>query len=302
MKYLRTLLLPATLLALAACQPKTGGSAATGGAGYTDNSPTLATVNGTPITQDFFDSYVKQSSGRPASDLTDQQRSTALDNLVRGELVTQEAMKEGLDKTKDTAAVLQLTRMNVLEQTVATNFLKDKKPTEQELRAEYETQVDALPKTEYHAKHILVATEPYAQKVIQSLEKGAKFEDVAKKESMDPSKDNGGDLGWFTPDRMDKSFADAVTALKPGEYTHKPVQTQYGWHVIELVDTRDVAAPPFDSVKQRLEQSLSAKKFRAYTDELMRNAKIDKTAAAATDTTKKPDEKSDEKKPDDKKG
>jgi peptidyl-prolyl cis-trans isomerase C len=185
---------------------------------------------------------------------------------------------------------------------IATNYLKDKKPTEQELRAEYETEVDALPKTEYHAKHILVATEPFAQKVIQSLEKGAKFEDVAKKESMDPSKDNGGDLGWFTPDRMDKSFADAVIALKPGEYTHKAVQTQYGWHVIELVDTRDVAAPPFDSVKQRLEQSLSAKKFRAYTDELMRNAKIDKTAAAATDSTKKPDGKSDDKKPDDKKG
>ena len=65
---------------------------------------------------------------------------------------------------------------------------------------------------------------------------------------MDPSKDNGGDLGWFTPDRMDKSFADAVIALKPGEYTHKPVQTQYGWHVIELVDTRDVAAT---AVRQR---------------------------------------------------
>src|SRR5690348_12622827 len=145
MKYLRTLLLPATLLALAACQPKTGGGAATG-ATYTDNSATLATVNGTPITQDFFDSYVKQIAGRPASDLTEQQRSTALDNLVRGELVTQEAMKQGLDKSKDTATLLQLTRMNVLEQVIATNFLKDKKPTEQELRAEYETEVDALPK------------------------------------------------------------------------------------------------------------------------------------------------------------
>ncbi len=295
MKYLRTLSLSAALLALAACQQ--GGSSATSGtaaAATTDTSPTLATVNGTRITQDFFDSYIKQIAGRPASDLTDQQRSTALDNLIRGELVTQEALKQGLDKSKDTAALLELTRMNVLEQTIATSYLKDKKPSEQDLRAEYETEVEALPKTEYHAKHILVATEPYAQKVIQSLEKGAKFEDVAKKESMDPSKDNGGDLGWFTPDRMDKSFADAVTALKPGEYTHKPVQTQYGWHVIELVDTRDVAAPPFDSVRQRLEQSLEAKKFRAYTDDLMRNAKVDKTTADA--------KKADDKKPEDKKG
>lgn len=294
MKYLRTLFLSAALLALAACQ-QGGGSASSGSASATtDNSPTLATVNGTRITQDFFDSYIKQVAGRPASDLTEQQRSTALDNLVRGELVTQEAVKQGLDKNKDTSALLELTRMNVLEQVIATNYLKDKKPSEQDLRAEYETEVEALPKTEYHAKHILVATEPYAQKVIQSLEKGAKFEDVAKKESMDPSKDNGGDLGWFTPDRMDKSFADAVTSLKPGEYTHKPVQTQYGWHVIELVETRDVAAPPFDSVRQRLEQSLQAKKFRAYTDDLMRNAKVDKTAADA--------KKADDKKPEDKKG
>lgn len=294
MKYLRTVLLSAAILALAACQQQTGGSAATGAAATPDTSATLATVNGTRVTQDFFDAYIKQISGRPASDLTEQQRGIALDNLIRGELVTQEAVKQGLDKSKDTAALLELTRMNVLEQVIATNYLKDKKPTEQDLRAEYETEVDALPKTEYHAKHILVATEPYAQKVIQSLEKGAKFEDVAKKESMDPSKDNGGDLGWFTPDRMDKSFADAVVALKPGEYTHKPVQTQYGWHVIELVDTRDVAAPPFDSVRQRLEQSLQAKKFRTYTDDLMRNAKVDKTAA---DT-----KKADDKKPDDKKG
>jgi len=297
MKYLRTVLLSAAIVALAACQQQTGGSAAAGAAGAAaapDTSPTLATVNGTHITQDFFDAYIKQISGRPASDLTEQQRGIALDNLIRGELVTQEAVKQGLDKSKDTAALLELTRMNVLEQVIATNYLKDKKPSEQDLRAEYETEVDALPKTEYHAKHILVATEPYAQKVIQSLEKGAKFEDLAKKESMDPSKDNGGDLGWFTPDRMDKSFADAVTALKPGEYTRKPVQTQYGWHVIELVDTRDVAAPPFESVRQRLEQSLQAKKFRTYTDDLMRNAKVDKTSADA--------KKADDKKPEDKKG
>ena len=117
-------------------------------------------------------------------------------------------------------------------------YLKDKKPTEQELHAEYETQVAHLPKSEYHAGTFCVATEPFAQKVVERLEKGEKFEDIAKQESMDSSKDNGGDLGWFTPDRMVKPFADAVRALKPGEYTHKPVQTQYGWHVIQLVDTR----------------------------------------------------------------
>jgi peptidyl-prolyl cis-trans isomerase C len=112
--------------------------------------------------------------------------------------------------------------------------------------------------------------------VIARLEKGETFEEVAKSSSMDPSKSNGGDLPWMTAERMPPQFAGAVQALKPGEYTHKPVQTQYGWHVIQLVETRDVQPPPFDQVKQRLEQIVQAKKFRNYMDELMRSAKIEK--------------------------
>jgi peptidyl-prolyl cis-trans isomerase C len=276
MNHSRILVLAIALGALAACQPK-GAATSTG-----DTSPTLATVNGTPITQNFFDFYIKAIAGKPASALSSDQRSQALDNLIRAQLVAQQAQKDGVDKTSDTEDLLELTRLNVLQQTMSERYLKDKKPTEQELRAEYENQLANLPKLEYHARHILVATEPFAQKVVERLEKGGKFDDIAKQESMDSSKDNGGDLGWFTPDRMVKPFADAVIAMKPGEYTHKPVQTQYGWHVIQLVETRDLSPPPFDQVKQRLEQVVQAKKFKAYTDELMRNAKIDKKADTAT--------------------
>jgi len=276
MKYSRVLVVAMALGALAACQPK---GSATGGAA--DTSPTLASVNGTPITQNFFNFYIKAVTGKDASTLSPDQRTTALDNLVRAQVVAQQAQKEGVDKIADTQDLLELTRLNVLQQTMEERYLKDKKPTEQELRAEYETQVGNLPKLEYHARHILVATEPFAQKVVERLEKGGKFEDIAKQESMDSSKDNGGDLGWFTPDRMVKPFADAVVSLKPGEYTHKPVQTQYGWHVIQLVDTRDLAPPPFDQVKQRLEQVVQAKKFKAYTDDLLKNAKVDKKDTAA---------------------
>ena len=275
MNYARIVVLASVLTALAACQPK--GAATTAAA---DTSPALATVNGTTITQNFFDFYIKAIAGKKASDLTPEQQSVALDNLIRAQLVAQQADKDGVEKTADTQDLLELTRLNVLQQTMEERYLKDKKPTEQELRAEYENQVAALPKLEFHARHILVATEPFAQGVVQSLEKGAKFEDVAKKESMDSSKDNGGDLGWFTPDRMVKPFADAVTSLKPGDYTHKPVQTQYGWHVIQLVDTRPLSPPPFDQVKQRLEQVVQAKKFKSYTDDLISKAKIDRTSAA----------------------
>jgi peptidyl-prolyl cis-trans isomerase C len=271
MHYRRTLLLVALLAGLAACQPKGGTTAST------DNSPPVATVNGTSISRDFFEFYIKGMTGKPSSELSNEQRSQALDNLIRAQLVAQQASKEGLDKGGDTASMLELARLNVLQNAISERYLKQQgKPTEQELRAEYETQLAALPHLEYHARHILVATEPFAQKIVDRLAKGEKFEDIAKRESMDSSKDNGGDLGWFTPDRMVKPFADAVVSLKPGEYTHAPVQTQYGWHVIQLVETRDLQAPPFDQVKQRLEQVVEAKKFKAYTDDLMRNAKIDK--------------------------
>ena len=84
-----------------------------------------------------------------------------------------------------------------------------------------------------------MTTQDAAQKIIDQLKKGAKFEDLAKKESIDSSKEQGGDLGWFSPSNMVKPFADAVAALKKGEYTQTPVQTQYGWHVIQLIDTRE---------------------------------------------------------------
>ena len=280
MNYARILAV-AGALALAACQPKGASSTA-------DTSPTLATVNGTAITQNFFDFYIKAISGKASSGLTPDQQSQALDNLIRAELVAQQAVKDGVDKKTDTVNQLELTRLNVLQQAVAEGYLKDKRPSEQDLHAEYETQVAALPKLEYHARHILVATEPFAQHVVERLEKGDKFEDIAKKESMDSSKDNGGDLGWFTPDRMVPQFASAVVELKPGDYTHKPVQTQYGWHVIQLVETRPLSPPPYDQVKQRLDQMVEAKKFKAFTDELVSKAKIERKTPAPAATTPPP--------------
>ena len=264
------------VLGLAACQQKAAAPAAA------SEGPPVATVNGTPIGREFFEFYVKGiSGGKTSKELSPEQRTLALDNLVRVEVLAQQADKDGVTKEKDFVNMLELQRLNLLQQVSSERYLRDKKPTEQELRAEYETQVATLPHTEYHARHILVATETFAKKLIEQLDKdkGASFADLAKKESMDSSKDNGGDLGWFTPERMDKAFSDAVVALKPGEYTHTPVQTQFGWHIIKLDDTRELAAPPYDSVRQRLEQIVSAKKFKAYADDLTKNAKVEKTTS-----------------------
>jgi len=269
MKSHRMILLALAAALLAACSQKGTQDASA------SKSPAVAVVDGKPIDRDLYEFYAKGIANKPASELTPEQRDQVLDNLIRAQVIAEQAEKDGTAKEANTAALLELQKLNVLQQAVSEKYLKDRKASDQELRAEYETQVAQLPKLEYHARHILVATEQFAGKIVAELEKGAKFEDVAKRESMD-SKENGGDLGWFTPDRMVKPFADAVVVLKPGEYTHAPVQTQYGWHIIKLEGTRDVAPPQFDQVKQRVEQMVQGKKFKAYVDDLMKTAKVEK--------------------------
>src|ERR1700731_1518016 len=213
MNHSRILLL-AALAAVGACQPKT---AVTTG----DTSPPVAKVNGSSISRDFYEFYIKGITGKASSELTPQQRDLALDNLIRARLVGEQAVKEGLDKGSDTAALLELSRLNVLQQAVSDRYLKDRKPSEQELRAEYETQLADMPKQESHARHILVATEPFAEKIVTRLDKGEKFDALAKQESMDSSKGNGGDLGWFTPDRMVPQIPRRLDAPKTGEIPSK---------------------------------------------------------------------------------
>lgn len=271
MKNLRILCLTAALVALAACQPKSP----TGTASQSSPaSPAVATVDGTPISRNLYEFYIKGITGKASSDLAPEQRSQALDNLIRAQLVADQAVKDGLEKQDDTAQLLKLERLNVLQQALSQKYLAGKQPTDAELQAEYNAEVAKMPKMEYHARHILVASEPFAEKVIRKLKAGQKFSELAKAWSMDSSKNNGGDLGWFTLNHMVKPFADAVASLKPGQYTTTPVHTQYGWHVIQLLGTRPLTPPPFAQVKQRLTQIVQAKKFQAYEDDLLSKAKV----------------------------
>ena len=262
----------ASLAGLAACHQNGAGSAAS-------SAPAVATVNGTTISRTLYDFYLKGvAQGKDPKDLTPQQRQEALDSLVRAELVAQQADKDGVTKNPNTADLLELARLNAVQQAFSEKFVKDNKPTDQDIKAEYDKQVALLPHTEYHARHILVDSEDKAKAIIAQLAKGAKFDELAKKESSDSSKTSGGDLGWFTPDHMVKPFADAVVALKPGDYTATPVQTQFGWHVIKLEETRPLAAPPFDNpqIKQQLEQMVLREKFKSYVDGLLKTAQVDK--------------------------
>src|SRR6185312_8256836 len=163
MKYPRILCLIIALVALAACQPKSSTDTASESS---SSSPPVASVDGTPISRNFYEFYIKGVTGKTSSELSPEQRTQALDNLVRAQLIAEEAHKENLDKQPDTAQLLKMERLNVLEQALSQKYLAGKQPTDDDLKSEYDAEVAKLPQTEYHARHILVATQPFAEKII----------------------------------------------------------------------------------------------------------------------------------------
>lgn len=260
----------AITLLLAACG-KGQQAAAPAVADKAASSPPVAVVDGVSISRDAYQDYLKGLlRGKAESDLTAEDKDKVLDQMINMQLIAAQAEKDGLEKDPDVATRIALLRTQILADAAAQKYVKSHEPSDQELHAAYDTATD---KTEYHASHILVPTKEKADQVIKKLKGGAKFEDVAKTESTDNSKANGGDLGWFTTARMVKPFGDAVKGLKVGETTTEPVQTQYGWHVIKLVDTRDA---PFDQFKAQLSNGIMQKKIQDYIDSLKKTAKIEK--------------------------
>ncbi len=238
----------------------------------------VAIVNGTEISRDVWDLFLKTrmaGAGHEDGEMTAEQKQQALDNLIQMYAASQQAEKDGLD-TGEMGARIELMKRSALADLAGQKHLEGKEPTQEELKAEYDRQLAQMPKTEYSARHILVDTEEKARELIASLDKGGNFENLAEENSSDSSANDGGDLGWFTPARMVKPFADAVQALEKGTYTKEPVQSQFGWHVIKLEDTRPVAAPPFEAVETQLKQFVQQSRFQAYLDELTAAAKVEK--------------------------
>ena len=239
------------------------------------NAPALkaVTVNGKPIPKARLDFIVKQRStqGQPDSD---QARKAILDNLITQEVVAQEADRRGFAKTSDVRTQLELLRQQVLVQAIVQDHLKTHPIKDEEMLAEYNKAKASRGNKEYKARHILVDKDTEANEIIAQLKKGTKFEDLAK-QSKDPgSKDKGGDLDWNTPATFVKPFADALSKLEKGKYTETPVQTQFGWHVIQLDDVRSLQFPAFDTVKQQLLSRMQEQEVQKFVAELRSKAKI----------------------------
>jgi peptidyl-prolyl cis-trans isomerase C len=263
------------LLALAACsKPAPTDKAAEVPA--VPATPPIVTVNGKPISAKLYEEYALALARRPLSELSPEDREQIKENLVRVELIAQDAEKTGLVKDPDIATRLELARLEVLQQGAAQKYMKDRTPTEAEMRAEFEAQIASAPLVEFQARHILVSSEDVAQKIIAQLKAGNDFAALAKRMSADKgSAAKGGDLGWFGPRDMDPAFTNAVALLKKGEFSSTPVQTASGWHVIQLQNTRDRTPPAYDDVKERLAKIVLAKAFKAHSDEMLKTAKIE---------------------------
>ena len=234
-----------------------------------------ATVNGKAIKQSWVDFITKDAQTRGQKP-SDGMKNAIINELVGSELAYQEAQKQGLDKDPDFKTSSELANRKMLVNVFLQDFMKKNPVSEADTKAAYEDYKKELGDKEYSARHILVKTETEAKDVLAQLKKGDDFAKVAKEKSLDPgSKEKGGDLGWFSPAGMVKPFSDAVTSLKKGETTSAPVQTQFGWHVIKLVDTRAAQVPSYDKVKDGLERTLQQRKLEKMMIGLKEKAKID---------------------------
>jgi peptidyl-prolyl cis-trans isomerase C len=234
-----------------------------------------ATVNGKAIKQTWVDYITKDAIARgqkPGDGL----RNAIINELVGSELAYQEAQKQGLDKSQEYVVNTELSNRKILVNMFLQDFMKKNPVSEADTKAAYEDYKKEMGDKEYSARHILVKTEAEAKDIIAQLKKGDDFAKVAKEKSLDPgSKEKGGDLGWFSPAGMVKPFSDAVVGLKKGDVTSTPVQTQFGWHVIKLVDTRATQVPSYDKVKDGLERTLQQRKLEKMMLDLKAKSKID---------------------------
>jgi peptidyl-prolyl cis-trans isomerase C len=236
-------------------------------------SSKVATVNGVAIPKARVDAIVRGQSAQGQQD-SPELRAAIVDRLITLEVVAQEATKKGLAKTADTVSQLDLARLNILAGAFRTDFVKNHPISDDILKAEFEKIKTEMGDKEYKTRHILVETDTEAKAIIEKLQKGEKFEDLAKASKDPGSKDRGGDLDWNLPGGFVKPFSDAMVKLEKGKYTEAPVQSQFGWHVIKLEDVRPTKFPDFSEAKPRLEQKMQDDLFGKTVTELRAKAKV----------------------------
>ena len=235
----------------------------------------VATVNGTAIPQARLEHILRQQMQRGAPD-NEQTRAAVREDLINRELVSQAAVRAGTAKKRDVQTQLEVTRQEVLVGAYLSDYLREHAVTDADVKKEYDRVREQTGASEYKARHILVETEEEAKRVIAELQKGGKFDELAKKSSKDEgTRELGGDLDWKVPSTLEKPFADAMVALEKGKFSAAPVRTRFGYHVIQLDDTRAVDFPPLTQVRPQIQQRLVRQKVEELVRELRAQAKVE---------------------------
>lgn len=266
-------LAPLTALILVALAPlaQAQAPAATPAA---DAAKPLAVVNGREIPA-LYGELVKRemAQGQPGNGQLDARVKESLINL---ELLSRAAMDKGLDRDPRLAALLDIRRKDQLAKAYLEDYVKSHPVSDAEIQATYDKAKSEATEPEYRARHILVATEAEAKKLIADLGKKMKFDDLAKKHSKDPgSAKNGGQLDWADRRVFVPEFSEALARLKKGETTKEPVKTQFGYHVIRLDDTRQPQIPPLDAVRGEIVQQIQQQRVRDAITAARAGAKIE---------------------------
>ena len=233
------------------------------------SAPTASAATGKALyPQAQFDTMLKQRIAQGQPD-TPEMRNAVREELNTRQLLAQEAKKANLDKNGDVKNQMELASQTVLVSAFVADWVKKNPISEADLRKEYDVIKAQIGDKEYKVRHILVEKEDDAKDIIVQLQKGGKFDDLAKSRSKDPgSKDKGGDLDWNAPAGFVKPFSDAMVATPKGKFSTVPVQTQFGYHVIMVEDVREAKVPPFDEVKPQLQQRMQAAHLDKYFKEL----------------------------------
>lgn len=243
---------------------------------------TIASVNGVAITEPELKLLLqtRQSAGQTVS------RESGINELIGIELLRQQAIADRLHEDEMLAAQMNRESMQVLATAVVRKFMQSLSINDQDIFTEYNNYTTTLSNKEYKVRHILSKTQRESENNIDDLNKGAAFADLAKNRSSDPSGEQGGEIGWITPQTVVEPFGKALAKLEPGQYSKEPVHTDYGWHVILVEDTRPLAPPTLDSIRNQLKNAIINRQIKAYIEGLRTNAKIE---LAKTDSNSEKD-------------
>lgn len=236
----------------------------------------VATVNGVVIPEAKMNVFIQQLAARGQQD-TPELRAKLKEDLIRNEIIIQEAVKSGIEKTPEYLEQMEMARTQILFGAYINNYLKSHPVTEAAMKSFYDAQVKAQPASkEYHARHILVKTEAEAKAILAALKKGQKFDDLAKSKSIDTgSGANGGDLGWATPADFVPEFSNAMVKLAKGKVSDAPVKSQFGFHIIKNEDIRDAKGPAFEDVKDEIQKGLQNEMLQKLVADLRSKAKVE---------------------------